>query len=96
MFYSSTIFAFKSLLGSILGKRETCDKHPDYVPSLFLVKDKKGQSPHRSYRKLERNKRRLKRLKPKVSFRYFWKFDRETALDSRKPDVTKKKIYLKN
>ena len=59
----SYVYIFKSLLGSILGKRETYDKHPDYVPSLFLVYDKKGQSPHRSYRKLQRNKRRSKRFK---------------------------------
>ena len=38
----SYVYIFKSLLGSILGKRETYDKHPDYVPSLFLVYGKKG------------------------------------------------------
>ena len=63
LLHSSVILVFKSLLDSILGKRETYDKHPDYVPSLFLVNDKKGQPPHQSYVKLERNKQRLKRLK---------------------------------
>ena len=52
MSYSSVIYVFKSLLGSVLGKGKPHDKHPDYVPLFLLVN-----------RNLERDKQRLETLK---------------------------------